>query len=189
MRLFNKVLLAITLLGNIFLAGCAKKTYLRSSTNIHSEDLSSVRPRYDYEAPVISGTFLTNEKENKPETNDTKRDNPDAVNKQLDKALAALADQNKSIKYISGFRIQLYVGNVRQQADDAKSYIYRQFPELVPYISYSQPTYRVKAGDFMYRADAQSYLEQIKDIFPSAVILTDRVDIKKSFVLNSAYDN
>ncbi len=175
-------------LGSLTLAGCAKKTYLRSSSNVHTEDLSSVRPRYDYQEPEIKGTFLPGKNDDETEQKEL-ADNPDAVNSRLDKAVEAMVQQNKSIKYINGFRIQLYVGNVRQQADDAKSYIYRMFPDLVPYVTYSQPTYRVKAGDFMYRGDAQSFLDQIKDQYPSAVILSDRVDIKKSLILNSPYEN
>lgn len=97
-----------------------------------------------------------------------------------------MAQQNKAIKFISGFRIQLYVGNVRQEADNAKAYVYQLFPDLNPYMSYSQPTYRVKAGDFMYRSDAEHYLEQIRGQYSSAVILADRVDIKRSLMIRAS---
>ena len=98
--------------------------------------------------------------------------------------LDTMSKQNKSIRYISGYRIQIYVGNVRQEADAAKSYVYQSFPDLTPYVSYSQPTYRVKVGDFMYRSDAEQYLDQIKEQYSSAVILADRVEIKKSLLAN-----
>ena len=97
-----------------------------------------------------------------------------------------MAEQNKAIRYISGFRIQLYVGNLRQEADAAKSYIYQLFPELNPSVTYSQPTYRVKAGDFMYRADADHYLSQIRDQYPAAVILPERVEIKKGLQIRAS---
>ncbi len=99
-----------------------------------------------------------------------------------------MARQNRAIRYISGYRVQLYVGNTRQEADAAKSYVYQIFPELYPYISYSSPTYRVKAGDFMYRAEADDYLEQIRQQYPAAVVLPDRVEIKKGLQIRASND-
>lgn len=166
-----------------WLSSCTNKSTLSSSKTEYREDLSSVRPRYEYVEPVF---------ERKTETKQdpvtalpkTSGDKPLYINKKLEAVLDTVYKQNKAIRYISGFRIQLYVGNVRHEADNAKSYIYQQFPDLNPYMSYSQPTYRVKAGDFMYRSDAELYLEQIKEQYSSAVILADRVEIKKSLMLN-----
>ncbi|TLV01534.1 SPOR domain-containing protein [Dyadobacter luticola] len=127
-----------------------------------------------------------------PKTNptpNTAADKPLYVNKKLDTVLDTLAKHNKSIRFINGFRIQIYVGNVRQEADGAKSYIYQAFPDLNPYVSYTQPTYRVKVGDFMYRGDAEQYLELIREQYSSAVILADRVDIKRSLMVSPVSDN
>ena len=144
---------------------------------------AAVRPRYEYVEP----TFEKSETATTPKTPETPKssvDKPLYVNKRLETALDTLAKHNKSIRYINGFRIQIYVGNVRQEADGAKSYIYQSFPDLNPYVSYTQPTYRVKVGDFMYRSDAEQYLEMIKEQYGSAVILADRVDIRRSLQVN-----
>ena len=163
--------------------GCSKKSVVSSSGSEYREDLSAVRPRFEQAEKVIEKKPETKKQ---PETPVTKAGNDKAlyVNKKLEAALDSLSKQNKSIRYISGYRIQLYVGNVRQEADAAKSFIYQAFPDMTPYVSYSQPTYRVKAGDFIYRSDAEQYLEQIKEQYSSAVILADRVEIKKSLMLN-----
>ncbi len=187
MLLIQKGLGAVLILAIFLLAGCGKKAIVSQSGSIYNEDLSEVRPHFEYLEPVIAGKFQ--EPSLEKEVIAEKPENTLSVTTKLNKALEATKEQNKSIKYINGFRIQLYVGNVRQDADNAKSYIYRAFPDLVPYMSYSQPTYRVKAGDFMYRGDAQAYLDQIKDQYSSAVILSDRVEIKKSLLLNSPYEN
>ncbi|MNL67356.1 hypothetical protein D3C87_1919290 [compost metagenome] len=78
---------------------------------------------------------------------------------------------------------------MRQEADGAKSYVYQAFPDLNPYVSYTQPTYRVKVGDFMYRSDAEQYLDLIREQYASAVILADRVDIKRSLMVSPASDH
>lgn len=168
--------------GFLFITGCSKKITSGTSTADYREDLSSVRPRFDYVEPSIEKK--AEPKPANPESAPKKvTDQPLNVNKKLLTVLDTLAQQNKAIKYISGYRIQLYVGNVRQEADNAKAYIYQAFPDLNPYVSYSQPTYRVKAGDFMYRSDAEQFLEQIRGQYSSAVILADRVDIKRSMLI------
>jgi hypothetical protein len=188
MMLKKKFLWALHL-GIIVLAGCSKKSVVSSSGSEYKEDLSSVRPRYEYTEPVIekkAETAVAPKKSNVPNTN---VDKPLYVNKRLDTVLDTLAKQNKAIRYINGFRIQIYVGNVRQEADAAKSYVYQAFPDLNPYVSYSQPTYRVKVGDFMYRSDAEQYLDLIREQYSSAVILSDRVDIKRSMMVNVASES
>ncbi|GLU50982.1 SPOR domain-containing protein [Dyadobacter frigoris] len=180
MLLKKKIILLAIPLAFLALSGCSKKTTANISSADYREDLTSVRPRFDYVEPVVEKKTESR----KPVDNIYKSsDKPLYVNKKLQTVLDTLAQQNKAIKYISGYRIQLYVGNIRQEADNAKSYIYQLFPDLNPYVSYSQPTYRVKAGDFMYRSDAEQYLEQIRGQYSSAVILADRVEIKRSLMI------
>lgn len=180
MLLKKKIILLAVPMAFLALSGCSKKTTANISSADYSEDLTPVRPRFDYVEPTVEKKTESG----KPVDNTYKNsDKPLYVNKKLQTVLDTLAQQNKSIRYISGYRIQLYVGNVRQEADNAKSYIYQLFPDLNPYVSYSQPTYRVKAGDFMYRSDAEQYLEQIRGQYSSAVILADRVEIKRSLMI------
>ncbi|REA59287.1 SPOR domain-containing protein [Dyadobacter luteus] len=183
MFLKNKFLFSILIPALFSLAGCSKKNIAGSSSFVYGDDLAKVRPRFEYTEPKEQ---ISEEKKPEPVTSPTtSSEKPLHVNKKLDSALDSLSKQNKAIKYINGYRIQIYVGNVRQEADAAKSYVYQVLPDLTPYVSYSQPTYRVKAGDFIYRSDAEQYLETIKAQYSSAVILSDRVEIKKSLMVNS----
>jgi hypothetical protein len=183
----GKIFLWVLVPMVIWLSGCSNKSTLSSSKTVYREDLSQVRPRFDYVEPTIERKTTT-KKETVSTSPKAAVDKPIYVNKRLDAVLDTVARQNRAIRYISGFRIQIYVGNVRQEADNAKSYVYQNFPDLNPYVSYAQPTYRVKAGDFMYRSDAEQYLEQIRARYASAVILADRVEIKKSLMLNLSAD-
>ena len=105
------------------------------------------------------------------------------INKKLDAILDTISLKNKSIRYANGFRIQIYVGNDRKAADDAKIYTYQTYPEIYPYLSYQQPIYKVKIGDFLNRMDAERYFVTIKENFPSAMILPDRVEIKRGILV------
>ncbi|HEV7383102.1 MAG TPA: SPOR domain-containing protein [Dyadobacter sp.] len=183
MLLKNRFLFLILIPALISLAGCSKKNIAGSSSSVYGEDLAKVRPRFEYTEPKEP---VKEEKKITPAPSSGPIDDkPLYVNKKLDTALDSLSRQNKAIKYINGYRIQIYVGNVRQEADAAKSYVYQVLPDLTPYVSYSQPTYRVKVGDFIYRSDAEQYLETVKSQYASAVILSDRVEIKKSLMVNS----
>jgi hypothetical protein len=173
----------------IILSGCSKKSVVSSSSSEYREDLSAVRPRFEYVEPAIGGKSEVAPTPKSTPAPKTNVDKPLYVNKRLETVLDTLAKHNKSIRYINGFRIQIYVGNVRQEADAAKSFIYQSFPDLNPYVSYSQPTYRVKVGDFMYRSDAEQYLELIREQYSSAVILADRVDIKRSLMVGTTAES
>jgi SPOR domain len=142
----------------------------------YEEDLSGVRPRYQIATKTASAPAK------KPEI---KRVNDQSlhVNRQLDAALDTMAVRNRAIRFAAGYRIQIYVGNVRTDADAARLFIYQTYPELNPYTTFTQPTYRVKIGDFMNRMDAERYLQQLRSQYPTSVILADKIDLKKSLAV------
>ena len=144
-----------------------------------NEDLSQYRPKYkSFVEPEIIST------ETKTMPSSAVTDAPLHVNKRLDAILDTIAMHNKSIKFTNGFRIQIYVGSDRKSADDAKIYTYQKYPEIFPYLSFQQPIYKVKIGDFLNRMDAERYFSDIKELYPSAMILPDRVEIKKGMMVS-----
>ncbi len=188
--------LAYFVILSLFLSSCASSVKVTGGNNsgnttttqspskkndkVVNEDLSQYHPRYksSNEPDVISTEKTTT----MPAS--TVTDAPLHVNKRLDTILDTIAVHNKSIKFTNGFRIQIYVGNDRKAADDAKIYTYQTYPEIFPYLSFQQPIYKVKIGDFLNRMDAERYFSDIKDLYPSAMILPDRVEIKKGMMVS-----
>ena len=158
-------------------------TQLPSKKNdkVVNEDLSQYRPRYK---PSLTEPDIISTEKMTTMPSSTATDIPLHVNKRLDAILDTIAMHNKSIKFTNGFRIQIYVGSDRKAADDAKIYTYQKYPEIFPYLSFQQPIYKVKIGDFLNRMDAERYFSDIKDLFPSAMILPDRVEIKKGMMVS-----
>ena len=146
----------------------------------YEEDLSLYRPKFKSANEL---TIQSSESQPVQASKTTFSDSPLHVNKRLDAILDTIAMRNKSVKFTNGFRIQIYVGNDRKSADDAKIYTYQKYPEIFPYLSYQQPIYKVKIGDFLNRMDAERYYSDIKDLYPSAMILPDRVEIKKGIMV------
>jgi hypothetical protein len=165
----------------VFLAGCSSSSIL-SKRSDYKEDLSKVRPEFTYQEPVFEVPVVSEVKK-EPIKKDQPTITPTATAQQLNRYLNQLAEKNKSIRYISGFRIQLYVGNVRSEADAAKAFIYQFYKDITPYVTYTQPTYRVKAGDFIYRDDAEKYLESIRSTYQSALILPEKIEIRQAMEL------
>jgi SPOR domain len=152
----------------------------KKNEKVYEEDLSIYRPKFK-----SANETDTQASDSQPvqASKSTFSDSPLHVNKKLDAILDTIAMRNKSVKFTNGFRIQIYVGNDRKSADDAKIYTYQKYPEIFPYLSYQQPIYKVKIGDFLNRMDAERYYSDIKDLYPSAMILPDRVEIKKGIMV------
>lgn len=79
---------------------------------------------------------------------------------------------------VSGYRVQIYSGNNRNDAYSAQSKFKRIYPNINTYVSYSQPNYRVKAGDFTSKAQAQGLMEELKKNFNSVFIFNEEVTIE-----------
>lgn len=163
--------------------------------NGYNEDLSSVRPTY--KTPAAPNTSTAS----RPATPTTsapttatapRRAEPRKpsgpaeamhVNRRLDAVMDTIANQNRSIRYAPGFRVQVYVGTQRQEVESIKLLIYQNFPELSAYLSYNQPTYKLKVGDFMRRMDAERYYASIRQLLASAQLQPDKVDVRRSLLI------
>lgn len=173
---------ALVIVSSAIFVGCASsKPISTTSTTIdpysnYDEDLSVVRPRYKEVTP-------TEVVAKKSEVKRVLSDQPLHINRQLDAAVDTIAAKNRAIRFASGYRIQIYVGNTRKEADDARLFTYQTFPELNPYLVYNQPTYRVRIGDFMTRLEAERYLQQVRQQYETAVILPEKIDLKKSLMV------
>ncbi len=179
----------VGLSGLISSCASSKKTASRSSSssstdyNTYNYDLSATRPKYNTTVPATASKPLPSTPPARP-ASETRRTLPMAeplhINKKLDAILDTISVKNRSIRYAQGYRIQVYVGDQRAEVDRVKRFTYQNFPELNPYTTYRQPTYRLKVGDFMRRLDAERYLAQLRQQFSSATLLPDRIEIRRS---------
>jgi hypothetical protein len=78
-----------------------------------------------------------------------------------------------------GFRLMIISTNSRDEAIAAKTKIYTYFPELKAYLWHQSPYYKLKAGNFKERKDAQEYQKRLNVYFPKGVFLmNDIVELK-----------
>jgi hypothetical protein len=81
-------------------------------------------------------------------------------------------------RIVQGYRILVMNTQDRQEALQAKSVIYQQFPELTPYLVYQAPYFKVKVGNFLTSEEAENIVPSVKQVFPKGVfVVKDLVEI------------
>ncbi len=78
-----------------------------------------------------------------------------------------------------GYRVQIFmeIGNdAIAHAESMKSSFSAAFPELPVYLTYEQPYYRLRVGDFRNRVEAEKYVRLIKPQFNLAFVTADIIN-------------
>lgn len=155
----------------LFLAAC-KASSPSSSTSTYTEDLSIHRPVMlpVEDEPEESNTEVVQTEPYTPLTGHIKEE--------LDSISMVAIAANKEGRYVDGYVIQVYSGNSREAANQARSKMYEYFAELEPKVSYRQPNFRVKAGKFTNRLKANKIHQKVKEEFPRALLLPERFLVK-----------
>ena len=131
-----------------------------------AEDLSQYRPRY----PIDDATGPV-----------ARVEPTNHVNQQVAVLMDTVASVNKNIKYAQGYRILAYNGSERQTVMNLRKTIIARVPEEKDYLTYQQPNFRLKIGDFFSRVEAQQVLNQLSDLIPNAQIVQEQINIKKTY--------
>jgi putative transposon-encoded protein len=87
--------------------------------------------------------------------------------------------KNNINKTISGFRIQLFSGNERNNANSVKTKFLRLFPDQTAYLTYQQPYFKIRVGDFRTKLEAKIFYNKIKDEFGESIIVQDKINLPK----------
>jgi hypothetical protein len=154
----------------VFIAGCAVQKPSDTTGTSYSEDLSVLRPEVDDRDSTLTVT-----PQRKTEYVEAKYD----VNDQLDTVLDSIARIHLSRKYIDGFTILVYSGLDREAALNVRKELTTAIPDLQSEIEYAQPNFRVRAGSYFSRLDAQKDYVAVKRLFPNAIITPSRIPIQQ----------
>lgn len=74
-----------------------------------------------------------------------------------------------------GFRVQIYSGSNRSEAYAIQARFKNQYADMDTYISYSEPNYRVKVGDFRSRAQANEFMNTIRSQYRSVFVFQEDI--------------
>ncbi len=173
MRHFSRFIF-VFFLGTLLWSCATQKKAITDSTSgsPYSEDLSVWRPKVEPAGPIPNEAAEHNDKKQK-KTAEPKY----AVNRKLDAVLDSIDRINLRRNFIEGFTIQVYSGLNREDALNAKKQLTSSLPELESEINYTQPNFRVKVGKYLNRIDAQRDYVAVKEYFPTAIVIPDKVAI------------
>lgn len=100
------------------------------------------------------------------------------VNEELDSHLRKISYQNQRVKYFRGYVVQIYSGGNRQEANDHIRNVRAVTDEDVQ-LQYKEPNYKVQVGNYLDRTQAHYTYTQVQELFPSAVIVQSKVELKR----------
>ena len=99
-----------------------------------------------------------------------------------DSRIESLIAKQRSLYYVdssfSGYRIHIFmeIGNeALDHAKAVKSQFEKAFPDIPIYLTYVEPHFRLRAGDFRNRVEAEKCLRQIKPRFKEAFVTSDMI--------------
>ncbi len=125
----------------------------------------------------LSAQENTSEKNLSPKASVTVHQTPE-----VDAAIERFKKYNYSSAGVEGFRIQIF----SESGNDAKAKAEKvlleykaQFAEPLAYITYQQPNFKVRCGDFRTKSEARKYVKTISSAYPSAFIVKDAIHVKE----------
>lgn len=68
---------------------------------------------------------------------------------------------------MNGFKIQVYSGQSRSEAESKQAAIRAEFRRHLAEVTYNSPSWRLRVGNFLTRAEAEVVLAEMKTAFPS----------------------
>jgi hypothetical protein len=95
----------------------------------------------------------------------------------LPKLINRHIDMNTSIRRVQGWRIQLSSNSDRTEVMNIKSTFLTQYPNTKTYLTYQQPYFKLRIGDFADKNEAYQFMKEINDNFKGIFIVPDIVNV------------
>ncbi|MDF1672699.1 MAG: SPOR domain-containing protein [Vicingaceae bacterium] len=84
----------------------------------------------------------------------------------------------KSTYRLEGYRIQIFSGNKRQPAKEARLRFSRIYRKTKAHEIYEQPYFKVRVGDFKTKLEALKFKNELNKHFPNCFIVKDEIEFK-----------
>ena len=105
-----------------------------------------------------------------------------SVNIEQDDRIESLISKQRQLYKLdssfSGYRIHIFmeIGNeALKHAEEVKKQFEKAFPDIPIYLTYAEPYFRLRAGDFRNRVEAEKCLRRIKPRFKEAFVTADMI--------------
>ena len=121
-----------------------------------------------------------------PEMDTTEMQRPEILNQltviedpRLEKMLSWDISQNKIIDGIEGYRVEIFFSpdaDAREKTLKKKVEFLSLYPDIPVHIKYDAPNFRLRVGDFRTKNEALKLYKKIKNSYPVAFIVADKIN-------------
>jgi hypothetical protein len=153
----------------VFLASFSSVAQKKDNKSYYHEDLYFLRPKF----PEVVDTVQQNQNRRKADVAASHM-----VNNVVDGVLDSINRFNVTRKLIDGYTIQIYSGQNREEAMNAKKKMMTDVPGLTAELEYNQPKFRVKVGSYYSRLEAQKNMLHLKHSFPNAILVPEKIVVR-----------
>lgn len=87
---------------------------------------------------------------------------------------------NEAFPVMDGYRIHIYMqsGNVAlDRAEEMKLEFEGKYKDIPAYVTFAEPYYRVRVGDFRTRLEASKFLQRIDRKYPNAWVIKEKINL------------
>lgn len=75
-----------------------------------------------------------------------------------------------------GYRVQIYYGSDRRVIFKEQARFRSLYPNLMTYVTYKEPNYYLRVGDFRTRMEAQKLMAELKSTYPTLFIFREKIN-------------
>ncbi|OYU94492.1 MAG: hypothetical protein CFE21_15920 [Bacteroidetes bacterium B1(2017)] len=97
----------------------------------------------------------------------------------LDSLVERNREENKSHQTIDGYRIQLFSGSERNNANALRQKFKTEYPNEQAYLVYQQPYFKLRVGDYHNLVEAQQMYLQLQKTYGQILIVPDKINLPK----------
>ena len=100
----------------------------------------------------------------------------------IDRLIEKHRHYNQANPGVDGFRVQIFFdsgNNSKRAAQTAREKFMEGHPDIIAYLTFKAPYYRVRVGDFRTKLEAEGFLFQLATAYPNAFTVPDRIQIDK----------
>jgi len=95
----------------------------------------------------------------------------------LDSLVQKNIEKHKTEQTRVGYRIQLFSGTERNNANNLRNKFKTEFPDVPIYLIYQQPYYKLRVGDFRNKIEAQQLYLKIENEYEQLLIIPDKINL------------
>lgn len=75
-----------------------------------------------------------------------------------------------------GYRVQVFYGSDRREMYSEQARFKTEYPKLNTYVTYKEPNYYLRVGDFRTKLEAQRFMNELRPQFPTLFIFREKIN-------------